>query len=70
MLSIVSITLLILALAVTPCSNATISVFSKFGALRENFYDETIKHEILKQFRKGKNTVREFLRGEERGRLF
>ena len=48
MLLIVLITLLIAALAVTPCLNATIEVFSKFGALRERFYNEILWHPVLK----------------------
>jgi hypothetical protein len=42
MLLIVLITLLIAALAITPCLNATIKVFLKFGALKERFYNEII----------------------------
>ena len=42
MLSIVLIMLQIAALAVTLCISATIEVFSKFGALKESFYNEII----------------------------
>jgi hypothetical protein len=42
MLSIVLITLPITASAVPPCLIATIKLFSKFGVLRERFYNEVI----------------------------
>jgi hypothetical protein len=70
MLSIVLITPLIAALAVSPCLIATIRVFSKFGALRERSYNERIWLQILKKLREGKNAVREFRRCEERGHMF
>lgn len=38
LLSIVSLTPSIAVSAVSPCSIATIKVFSKFGAVREKFY--------------------------------
>jgi hypothetical protein len=44
--------LLIAASAVPPCLIATIKVFSKFGALRERFYNELIWLQILKMLRK------------------
>ena len=64
MLLIILITLLIAALAIPPCLNATIRVFSKFGALGEKSYNERIWHQILKAPREGKNAVREFRRCE------
>jgi hypothetical protein len=67
MLSIVSITPLIAALAVPPCLIETIKVFSKFGALRERFYNEIIWLQILKTLREENNAVRELRRCEEKG---
>jgi hypothetical protein len=70
MLSIVLITPPIAALAIPPCLNATIRVFSKFGALGEKSYNERIWHQILKALTEGKNAVWEFRRCEERGHMF
>jgi hypothetical protein len=66
-LSIASITLLIAASAVHPCLIATFKVFSKFGALREGFYNERIWLQILKILREENNAIRELRRCEERG---
>jgi hypothetical protein len=59
MLSIILITPLITASAAPPCLIATIKVFSKFGALRERFYNKVIWLYILKTLREEKNAVRE-----------
>jgi hypothetical protein len=64
MLSVVSIMLPITALAVRPCLIATINVFSKFGALKERFYNKVIWLQILKTLREEKNAVRELRRCE------
>jgi hypothetical protein len=66
MLSIVSITPLIAALAVPPCLIATIKVSSKFGALRERFHKERIWLQVLKTPREENNVVWE-LRHVRRG---
>jgi hypothetical protein len=55
MLSIVSITLLIAALAVLPCLIATIKVSSKFGALGERFHKERIWLQVLKTLKEENN---------------
>jgi hypothetical protein len=62
MLSIVSITPLIAALAVPPCLIATIKVSSKFGALGERFHEERIWLQVLKTLREENNAVRELRR--------
>ena len=59
MLSIVSITPLIAALAVPPCLIATIGVSSKFGVLGERSYDERIWLQILKTLKGENNEVQE-----------
>jgi hypothetical protein len=45
-------------------------VFSRFGALRERFYNEVIWLQILKTLREEKNAVRELRRCEKRGHIF
>jgi hypothetical protein len=64
MLSIVSLTPSIAASAVPPCLIATIRVSSKFGALRERFYNERIYLQVLKTPREENKEVRELLRAE------
>ena len=66
MLLIVSITLLIAALAVPPCLIATIKVSSKFGALGERFHEERIWLQVLKTPREENNAVRELHRVRRR----
>ena len=66
-LSIVSITPLIAASAVSPCLIATIKVSSKFGALGGRFYQGRIWLQVLKTLKEENNAVRELLRCEERG---
>ena len=62
MLSIVLLTPLIAGSAIPPCLIATFKVFSKFGALKERSYYETIWLQILKILREEKNAVRELRR--------
>jgi hypothetical protein len=61
---LVLITLLITALAIPPYLIATIKAFSKFGVLRERFYNKVIWLQILKTLREEKNIVRELRRCE------
>jgi hypothetical protein len=70
MLSIVSITPPITALAIPPCLIATIKVFSKSGALKESSYHEIIRLQILKTLKEEKNRVRELRRCELWGYMF
>ena len=59
MLSIVSITPLIAALAIPLCLIATIEVFLEFGALRKIFYKERIWLQILKTLKEENSIIRE-----------
>jgi hypothetical protein len=64
MLLVVLIRPPITASVVPPCLVATIKVFSKFGALKERFYNKVIWLQILKILREEKNVVRELRRCE------
>jgi hypothetical protein len=59
MLLIVSLMPSITALAVPPCLIASVRVSSNFGALRERFYEERIRFQLLKTLREENKEVRE-----------
>ena len=70
MLSIVLLTLLIVAFAIPPCLNTTFKVFERFGALKGKSYLEILGLQILKTLREEKNIVREFRRCNKGGYMF
>ena len=62
MLSIILVMPLIAVSAFPFCLIVTIRVSSKFGALRERFYEERIWPQVLKILREEYNVVRELRR--------
>ena len=70
MLSIISITLPIVAFTIPPCLIVSIKVFLKFGALEERSYYEIIWLQNFETLREEKNIVRELRRCDGKVSMF
>jgi hypothetical protein len=70
MLSIISITLPIVAFTIPPCLIVSIKVFLKFGACKEMSCYKIIQLQILKTIREEKSTGRELRRHNKMVHMF